>query len=453
MDEEGSIYKEKTWGFRRSTIARREFLEAVGTMLNSPPSPHHGTRQSRGRGRGRGRGKHVTEAGVISAAPKQGRGGRRRAPHSVLAPSEEKSNEDEARGVTDGPQCVVAELKSGEKSISGETVSDRAEDSDDLSLQEIRKRAISRRLEELGHEDNGKDTECATGGIQLGRQDDVNMLYGTDFGGQTAAKRAKIDCAEEDCTDNSEEAREKIDGDVLCCICQQTMKNRFLICCDSCRKWHHTDCVGISEAHGRLLQKNEEQYTCSTCSEDDNITRKIRNANKISTFTAIVAETLEEQKTVEHEMKVEEKVNEVKEEIIMLEEVKDAHPKCIGPGCSNNALPESVYCGHRCIVQHAAMAMKCLSEAKPAPLPTKPLLKSQKRSFLAKLFKVKIGEIPPSEEKPNTQEMVIEESVDCAEVTVPEQQPSAATIEEKPSMYFTLSAHTQRMLPLELHTC
>lgn len=471
MDEDGSINKEKTWGFRRSTIARREFLEAVGTVLNSPPAPLCGARQSRGRGRGRGRGKHVNEAGAISAAPKRGRGGRRCASESLLAPAEEKSNENEACGVTDGPQLVVAELKSGEKSVSEETRLDRAEDSDDLSLQEIRKRAISRRLEELRHEDDVKDEEYAAGDIQLVEQEDVNMLDGTDvssnkqialsssarggsenyiwegIGGQTAAKRAKLDSAEEERIDNSKAASEKTD--VLCCICQQKMKDRFLICCDSCRKWHHTDCAGISEAHGRLLQKNEEQYICSTCSEDDNITRKIRNTNKISTFTAIVAETMEEQKTTQHEIKLEEKVNEVKEEIKMLEEVKDALPKCIGPGCSNNALPGSVYCGHQCIVQHAAVAMKCLSEAKPetkpALLPTKPLLQSQKRSFLAKLFKVKIGESPPCEEKASTQEMVKEESVGCTEVTDPEQQPSAATVEDKPIIKeeVELSADTQ----------
>lgn len=243
MDEEGSINKEKNWGFRRSTIARREFLEAVGTVLNTPPAPRRGARQSRGRGRGRGRGKHVNEAGVISAAPKRGRGGRRRAAESVFAPAEEKSNEDETCGVTDGPQFVVAELKSGE-----ETVSDRAEDSDDLSLQEIRNRAISRRLEELGHKDNVKDTEYATGDIQLVEQENENMLDGTDVStnkqcalsssargdsendiwndieSQTAAKRAKLDAAEQMNTDNSEEVSEKTD--VLCCICQQTMKDR-----------------------------------------------------------------------------------------------------------------------------------------------------------------------------------------------------------------------------------
>ncbi len=60
------------------------------------------------------------------------------------------------------------------------------------------------------------------------------------------------------------------------------------------------------------------------------------------------------------------------------EEEKAASPKCIGPGCSNVSLHESVYCGHQCIVQHAATAMKSLSEPKletkpAAPLPDPPL--------------------------------------------------------------------------------
>lgn len=70
----------------------------------------------------------------------------------------------------------------------------------------------------------------------------------------------------------------------------------------------------------------------------------------------------------------------VKEREDAVDKVKrnPAVPKCIGPGCSNDALPESVYCGHQCIIQHAAVAMHGLSEpkeqpevkAKPAPKPT-----------------------------------------------------------------------------------
>lgn len=39
-------------------------------------------------------------------------------------------------------------------------------------------------------------------------------------------------------------------------------------------------------------------------------------------------------------------------------------PLCIGPGCTKEALPESVYCGTDCILQHAAATMKTLSVPK-----------------------------------------------------------------------------------------
>lgn len=41
-----------------------------------------------------------------------------------------------------------------------------------------------------------------------------------------------------------------------------------------------------------------------------------------------------------------------------------SRPLCIGPGCSKPALQESVYCGNVCIVQHAALTMKSLSDTK-----------------------------------------------------------------------------------------
>ena len=39
-------------------------------------------------------------------------------------------------------------------------------------------------------------------------------------------------------------------------------------------------------------------------------------------------------------------------------------PLCIGPGCSRQALPDSVYCGPECILQHAAFTMQTLSVPK-----------------------------------------------------------------------------------------
>lgn len=39
-------------------------------------------------------------------------------------------------------------------------------------------------------------------------------------------------------------------------------------------------------------------------------------------------------------------------------------PKCIGPGCENDAQPDSVYCGNDCILRHAAAAMKSITDDK-----------------------------------------------------------------------------------------
>ena len=45
-------------------------------------------------------------------------------------------------------------------------------------------------------------------------------------------------------------------------------------------------------------------------------------------------------------------------------EEEPSSPKCIGPGCENNAQPDSVYCGNDCILRHAAAAMKSITDVK-----------------------------------------------------------------------------------------
>ncbi|XP_051516364.1 death-inducer obliterator 1 isoform X2 [Myxocyprinus asiaticus] len=455
MEEEASKETVKTWGFRRSTIARREFLEAVGSVDSiPPPAPSH---SAQGRGRGRGRGKQT-------AASKRGRGGRGRALAPVLTPADEKfSTEDEAMEADNALQGVVAELKSGEESLSEGIVSDQVKDSDDLTLREIRKRAVARRLEELkhgGHDGvNSEDTDVGT--RLLLEQDHVNVLDTTEdtsggnmfsstagqacgdsvavtgarkaVGGARRAERVKTDgeFAEEKRETEEEEESKRMDQDAVCSICQQTHNNRSMICCDSCREWCHTDCVGITEAHDHFLQKSGKQYMCPSCSED-HITRKIKSTSRITIFHAeeIVVESLmEEQNTREEEVKVEEKEQKMVDEKVAL-------PSCIGPGCSNAALPESVYCGHQCIVQHAAAAMKNLSEPKTETKPTAKsaeIIKSQKRSFLAKLFKVKISEKAVQEETGSKQEVMKGESVCPAAVTDPE-KPTSITTSSDPAV-------------------
>lgn len=58
---------------------------------------------------------------------------------------------------------------------------------------------------------------------------------------------------------------------------------------------------------------------------------------------------------------------------------KSSLPKCIGPGCERDALPDSVYCGNDCILKHAAAAMKTITtdckETKPKEKPKPKVLK------------------------------------------------------------------------------
>lgn len=64
-------------------------------------------------------------------------------------------------------------------------------------------------------------------------------------------------------------------------------------------------------------------------------------------------------------------------------EEESSLPKCIGPGCENNAQPDSVYCGNDCILRHAAAAMKSITDDKEPKQKDKP--KCEKAKSTAKV--------------------------------------------------------------------
>lgn len=196
MDEEGSSAAAGTrsWGFRRSTIARREFMEAVVSVDSSPPVQRRRGRPPRGRG----------------SRAKRGRGGRGRVP--ALAPAEHRSSsEREARETVPCP-------------------SDRAEDSDELNLQEIRKRAVARKLHELKRDDDAEDIDV---GLLVEREESVSEI--TSGGGKvcsdteagvTAAEEEHRDEEQEELAENIQEDAERMNPDAVCCTCQQGHSNR-----------------------------------------------------------------------------------------------------------------------------------------------------------------------------------------------------------------------------------
>lgn len=52
--------------------------------------------------------------------------------------------------------------------------------------------------------------------------------------------------------------------------CKCCVLTRFMICCDRCEEWFHGDCVGITEARGRLMERNGEDYICPNCTAKKN---------------------------------------------------------------------------------------------------------------------------------------------------------------------------------------
>ena len=41
----------------------------------------------------------------------------------------------------------------------------------------------------------------------------------------------------------------------LCCICQKTKKDRFMITCDACSEWFHGSCVGVNVKKGNEIKQ------------------------------------------------------------------------------------------------------------------------------------------------------------------------------------------------------
>uniref|UniRef100_A0A667ZSU7 Death inducer-obliterator 1 n=1 Tax=Myripristis murdjan TaxID=586833 RepID=A0A667ZSU7_9TELE len=152
-----------------------------------------------------------------------------------------------------------------------------------------------------------------------------------------------------------------------------------MICCDRCEEWFHGDCVGITEARGRLMERNGEDYICPNCTAKKNkVVRPATAALSAGTDHSAAAPTPAasttsapaEEKTGDDlgiKGRIEKATNPTgKKKIKIFQPVAEESnlPKCIGPGCENNAQPDSVYCGNDCILRHAAVAMKSKERAK-----------------------------------------------------------------------------------------
>uniref|UniRef100_A0A3B3YKQ3 PHD-type domain-containing protein n=1 Tax=Poecilia mexicana TaxID=48701 RepID=A0A3B3YKQ3_9TELE len=162
------------------------------------------------------------------------------------------------------------------------------------------------------------------------------------------------------------------DPNALYCICRQKHNKRFMICCDRCEEWFHGDCVGITEARGRLMERNGEDYICPNCTAKKNQLKLSAGGTGLNPSAVQGAAPFSTASGAEDQGikgRIEKATNPSGKKKIKIFQPQRAEddsslPKCIGPGCDSIAQPDSVYCGNDCILKHAAAAMKSITDVK-----------------------------------------------------------------------------------------
>ncbi|KAM9250145.1 death-inducer obliterator 1 [Dugong dugon] len=428
----------KTWGFRRTTIAKREGAgDAEADSLEQAPQPPQQSLSLRRSGRQPKRTERVEE--FLTTVRRRGR---KSVPVSLEDSAEptscpvtdvETASEGSVESTSEikgGPKSGAPDVKerptSSEKAKGGDEEDDTSDsDSDGLTLKELQNRLRRKREQE--------PTDRPLKGIQnrlrkKRREEDPAETVDVEAGDAVespppskpepeADQVAVFQVARDDKESKpegraaqglkEEEPRESIkhkpecevyDPSALYCLCRQPHNNRFMICCDRCEEWFHGDCVGISEARGRLLERNGEDYICPNCTilqgqdetnseTTDQQDPKCRHGDADGTdFTSI---GIVEQKSSEDQGikgRIEKAANPSgKKKLKIFQPVVEAPgaSRCIGPGCCNVAQPDSVYCSSDCILKHAAATMKFLSSGKePKPrLKEKLKMKPEKLSL------------------------------------------------------------------------
>ncbi|KAM6298567.1 death-inducer obliterator 1 [Aegotheles albertisi] len=435
----------KTWGFRRTTIAKREGTGDPDVDSSEQPQQQQQSLNLRRSGRQPKRTERVEE--FLTTVRRRGRRSvptvleDSSEPASCPATDAETASEDSVESTPDikpvTRRISTRSCKDQKGSKSRRTKEEEEEeeeeeedeeeeddtsdsDSDGLTLKELQNRLRKKRVEQKPVQITLKDIQnrlrkrnseqdpTETGDVQSEKQVESELPVKQEPETSDSTEIAsRVVVSEEDTEDlqvqkdvkpalgakgtadepeelpKSKPESEIYDPSALYCICRQPHNNRFMICCDRCEEWFHGDCVGISEARGRLLERNGEDYICPNCtilqgqdesaSEIDQQEAKAGQVNADGTeFTSIG--TIE-QKSEDQGIKgrIEKAANPSgKKKLKIFQPVIEAPgaSKCIGPGCFNLAQPDSVYCSNDCILKHAAATMKFLSagkDAKPKP--------------------------------------------------------------------------------------
>ncbi|XP_045742037.1 death-inducer obliterator 1 [Mirounga angustirostris] len=434
----------KTWGFRRTTIAKREGAgDAEADCLERQPQQQQSLSLRRS-GRQPKRTERVEE--FLTTVRRRGR---KNAPASLEDSSEPascpvtdvetasegsvESTSEGKGGPTSGSTGDKERPAASAKAKGGEDEDDTSDsDSDGLTLKELQNR-LRRQREQEAADRPPKSLQSRL--RKKRREQDPTQTVDVEAGNATEsvlprkqepeAEQGAVSQAEKDCGERELEGKaqgieggdprdvgrqkpecEAYEPNALYCICRQPHNNRFMICCDRCEEWFHGDCVGISEARGQLLERNGEDYICPNCTilqvqdEPDSGSAAQQEAKcgpaGADSTDCMSMGTVEQKSSEDQGIKgrIEKAANPSgKKKLKIFQPVAEAPgaSRCIGPGCSNLAQPDSVYCSSDCILKHAAATMKFLSSGKEQKPKLKEKIKTKPEKLILPKCSVQAG--------------------------------------------------------------
>ncbi|CAJ0932479.1 unnamed protein product [Ranitomeya imitator] len=414
----------KTWGFRKTTIAKREIFS--DTEMETADSTQQNTPSLRRSGRQPKRTERVEE---FLTTVRRNRG---RKSNNLEDSSDRSCPVTDAETASEGSVESTPDFKT--RGVSAKTPDkkeedDSSDDSDGMTLKELQNKLRSQRSDHPAGESvsvhtfstaNPNISECTVRTRSANRAALQQQTRTTPIKQEPLSPEHVQDQKwEKNVSPKSRPEAEIYDPNTLYCICRKPHNNRFMICCDRCEEWFHGDCVGISEGRGRLLEKEGEDYICPNCTvlqeneesgaDGDNKQKTSEPVPCVSDITSVgtvdnfapnqgikgriekAAHPSGKKKLkIFHPVAVPESVTQpqavsdtanVSHEVTMPAELSDSPEvaKCIGPGCVNNALPDSVYCSHDCILKHAAATIKSLSSSKESKPKEKIKVKLEKK--------------------------------------------------------------------------
>ncbi|XP_038863410.1 death-inducer obliterator 1-like [Salvelinus namaycush] len=388
----------KTWGFRRTTVARREFVGLDET--EDPESPPLPTRRGRGR--------------PAQTYSRRGRGGRRSAPadleHSETGSPTPMDTEPASEALEPCPGArldpsswrdfgsafstafsLLGEKKEEDRTTAAppsyggsgdmDAASSIEEDSDELTLKQLQERLSIRGRGEArgrGVRGRGRSSSESMPPLESDPEPETKEEKPSQYDNVTEEVEEEVEEERDEVEEEKDEVEERIEEEkseyssisdsegynpnALYCICRQRQNKRFMISCDNCQEWFHGDCVGVSETHGSKLERSGRDWICPNCTNKSQSQPDPQQSHP----DCLTLPSSGEEERVHEEQASKEAVAQEETEVVAEAEMEtdSSLPQCIGPGCSMHALPDSVYCGTDCILRHAAATMKTLSDSK-----------------------------------------------------------------------------------------